>query len=410
MSGNDGCCQGSCGTDVSSADSIDQGVNHHGVTLTKSSLCYRCGILPATLFTRKAICNSCFLEVFRRKFASNLRSHFVRKNEKKEPIIILMGGDVFSTSLLNLILERNKRRYVTAAHVPADSDTSNHLFVSDDMALNYVLSIDNYVDDNVGFASRSEQFFHHVTNVVNTLGNSSVELQKIKQTDHVNEWMILGQVTVSYIALCYFYHEEDSKCDHRCYELKEHMTTMYNSLHCDELAYSLTLLQTVNLLRYMKNHNLSTVSVFVSDTQELIVRRVLMLTCIAAGGMVAFKGSMTDANSLGDNNVIYRLLKTFSSKEVALYHRLNGLPHTSSMDLFWHSSPQSTILGCVNELVTSIASAHSSTLHNVCNVVEKLTPTSYGSTSGKRNHCLCSPWLSMPSLQGSRVLIGHRGT
>ncbi|GFE52958.1 cytoplasmic tRNA 2-thiolation 2 [Babesia ovis] len=379
----DPCCQGACGNQMVSAEASRQlSSDPDGQSQPGCDTCYRCGSRPATLLTRKASCAECFLEVFRRKFASNLRSRFIRRNEKREPTVVIVDGGVFSTSLLHLMLERNKRRYVTAAHAPAESDTSRHLFGSDDMAINCVISVDDHVGTSGSFEERSKKFFKHVTTVVNNLGNSNVAEDWVIEGNHINEAVILDEVKLSHIAVCYFLHKEKGLCNERCSSLKAHLTRMYDSLSCDELAYSLEILRRLNLKKYLAECRLNGTSVFVGDTQELIARRVLMLTCIAAGDRVAFRSAFVDKHSLRPDTSIFRLLKSFSSKEVALYHRLNGLPDMPSLDLFWHSSSQSTILGCVNELVSCVAFAHSSTLYNVSNVVEKLTPAFPGSTSG----------------------------
>ncbi|ORM41047.1 putative serine/threonine-protein kinase [Babesia sp. Xinjiang] len=368
------CCHGGHGTNAGPVPAAGRPVSDSSEnSQVVCTPCYRCADSPATVLTRKASCVDCFLEVLRRKFASNLRSHCIRHGEGTRPIAVVMDGGKFSTALLHLLLDRNKRRYVRASHVAADSDTSGHMFSSDDVAISSVLSLDDYVGATGSFADRSEDFCQHVTAVVNALGNSNVVHHRVYSCDHLNEAVLLGGVRISYIAICYFLHKERDACDNRCTTLKGYLTRMYDSLCCDELVYALDLLRTLNVGSYLKAHGMNGVAVTVCDTQELIARRVLMLTCVGAGDRVAFRSAFVDNHTFGADSPVLRLLKSFSSKELALYHRLTGLPEMPSLDLFWYGSAQSTILGCVNELVSSVASAHSSTLHNVCNVVEKLT-------------------------------------
>ncbi|CDR96572.1 protein kinase domain containing protein, putative [Babesia bigemina] len=375
--GRDGGCSGGCrsGGDLGTEnpDSAPAG-DAADPDVTIGAQCYRCSTRRATLLTRKASCRDCFVEVLRRNFASNLRTRCIKRVERAQSMIMLVGGDAFSTSMLHLLLDRNKRRYLRVSQIPEDSDVASRIFASDDLSVESVLSLDFHVGTVGSFAERSEAFFKHVTAVVNGVGNSSEACQPLPAVDTASERLLLGGVRLSHLPICYYLHEGATSCDQRCDALKGSLTRMYDGLLCDELAYSLDLLSTLNLRAYIQRRGLTGALVCACDTQEVIARRVMMLTCLGAGDRVAFRSAFVDDHSLAECGRIIRPMKAFSSKEVALYHRLSGLPALPSLDLYWHGSPQASILGCVNALISTVTSAHSSTLHNICNVVEKLVP------------------------------------
>ncbi|GBE59371.1 cytoplasmic tRNA 2-thiolation 2 isoform X2 [Babesia ovata] len=375
--GRDGPCSGGCKSGGGNGTEESDSVRAEDATTREVAIgaqCYRCNTRKATLLTRKASCKDCFVEVLRRNFASNLRTRCIKRVERAQPMILLIGGDAFSTSMLHLLLDRNKRRYLRVSQVPEDSDVASRIFASDDLSVESVLSLDYHVGTTGSFAERSEAFFKHVTAVANVVGNSSEAYQPLPKIDNANERVLLGGVRLSHLPICYYLHEGDTSCDGRCDSLKESLSRMHDGLLCDELAYSLDLLSTLNLRAYIQRRDLTGALVCACDTQEIIARRVMMLTCLGAGDRVAYRSAFVDEHTLAECGRIIRPMKAFSGKEVALYHRLNGLPLLPSLDLYWHGSPQSSILGCVNELISTITSAHSSTLHNICNVVEKLVP------------------------------------
>ncbi|GIX61799.1 cytoplasmic tRNA 2-thiolation protein 2 isoform X1 [Babesia caballi] len=412
-------CAGGCGGGEDGKARVTADVTSTGSSDGRTAVagpCYRCGERPATLLTRKASCAECFVEVFRRNFASNLRTRCVSRFEGAQPMILVMSGNAFSTALLHLVLDRNKRRYLRVSGVPAESNVSARLFSSDDVAVKSVVSLDDHVGTSVGLEEGSETFFRHVTSVVNSAGNANTAYQRLPPRSQAREAMLLDSVRLSHIAVCHFTHtgpvsgsDGRNSCDERCERLKECLSRLYYESRYDELVYALDVLRALNVLSYLRELGMGDVLVCTCDSQELIARRVMLLTCVGAGDRVAFRSAFVDGISLSGLGRVVRPLKTFSTKEIALYHRLNGLPEVESLDLYWHGSPQSSMLGCVNSLLASVTTAHSSTLHNVCNVVEKLVPAFPGRVAGSVRVGLCSQRRSMPSLRRSGVRGGRAG-
>lgn len=361
----------SCGGRCSCSKDVESLYPDH-CTSGATEECYRCHVRPATLFTRKASCLECFLDVFRRNFASNLRNRCLTKGKAPQSLVVVVNGNLFSTSLLHLLLNRNKRRYLKVSHGQHDKAVTHQLFCSDDITIENVISLDYYICGYGSNRDNANVFFKHVVDVINKTGNAALMHNVIASEDCLVEATVLDRIRLSHISVCFFLHDNFTTCNEHCSRLRSYIMSLYQNNRYDQLLYAFSQLQMENIRSHLKKRGLVNPCVVMCDSQEVIARRVMFLTCVEGGHMVSFKSSFVDNLTFNGLGTIIRPLKSFSDKEIAFYHRFNGLPDVALLDHYWHSAPQSCILGCINSFVESLKGVHNNTLDNVCKVVEKL--------------------------------------
>ncbi|AFZ80917.1 hypothetical protein BEWA_003250 [Theileria equi strain WA] len=278
----------------------------------------------------------------------------------------------------------------------------SHKIVSvDDLTLASILHV-NLIGD---LSTVSKSFTSVISSTFSSVLGADVCPENLIDEKYIVQNIVLGSVNVTCLNCCYFLHapqigakkeecpagdeykvdanEMAHTCNERCRLLQTKLIHLYKT-DKDGYTHISNILRNKNTKEYISREITGSIYVMTPETQDNICNTILFLTCTGNGGVMACKTAFSDKHTLDGHATLVRPLKSISSKEVAFYHRLNGL---SERNFFYDGTSNSvdqgfttrrvdehltSMMDCINSFTTYINNIHLNTFHNITNVTNKL--------------------------------------